>query len=99
MRLLEHVRDRLLHGRGSDDGGHRDPLVAVDVAVHSGQIKECGAEGEDEEEDDEAERQEQLLADRQVPKPTIECATHGVRYHSRCDPTRWVRFVRRGPEE
>ncbi len=66
--VVEHLRRR-------EDGGNGDPLMALDVAVHTGEIEERCAETSDEQDEDKAERKREFLADGEATKPT---GRHGV---------------------
>ena len=77
-----HVKEVAEHLRCRDDAGNGDPLMAVDVTIHTGEIEERRAEAPDEQDEDNAERKREFLADGEAGNPVDGRATHGVRYHS-----------------
>jgi len=77
-----HVGEVAEHLRRRDDAGNGDPLMAIDVAIHTGEIEERCAETPDEQDEDHAERKREFFADGEVGNPADGRATHGQRYHS-----------------
>ncbi len=61
------------HFRGGDDAGNRDALVAIDIAVHAGQIDERGGEAADEQQQDQSEGDGEFLADGKTRDEAGRC--------------------------
>ncbi len=64
---VPHVPEDL---RGGDDAGHRDALMAFDVAVDTGEIEEDRAQAAGQQDENEAERQDEFLSDGEATDPT-----------------------------
>src|SRR5438552_15520066 len=77
-----HVGEVAEYLRSRDDAGNGDPLMAFDIAIHTGEIEERCAETSDEQDEDKAERKRKFLADGEAGNPADGRATHGQRYHS-----------------
>src|SRR4029077_13357911 len=77
-----HVGEIAEHLRRRDDAWNGDPLMALYVAIHTGEIEERCAETSDEQDEDKAERKREFLADGEAGNPADGRATHSQRYHS-----------------
>jgi hypothetical protein len=66
----QYVGEVVGHLRRRENGGNGDPLMALDVAVHTGKIEGRRAETSDEQDEDNAELKREFLADGEATKPT-----------------------------
>ena len=93
--VFAKTREVLLHRRGRDDGGHRDPLVPIYIAIDAREVEEKCREADEEQGQHHSEGDKEFLPDGEMTEPAGGRPLHTAtlsqgRYRCQQPVTAWI---------